>query len=301
MAEESMQEPTVESAPAATEPSTAVSGDTQQVQVETTASASDSQPEAAPDQESEIEDWNGNDVDKLPKPLQARARGMLRYLHKVSQEAAAVKQQAQAYSEITNHPEFQEFLRWQEQRSAAPTSNAAPQVPVDEPLTEDEFLAAQTDPRKFVEVQQKLLMQKAAPVIQELKAVRAELSAMKQDKLREQARQQLDAFATSHKDFWEINPVIMKGALEEIVQKKGGSIEEAYAYAKNVEKQFLEKAKGTLSQQIEAKKKAVTATPSKSLEPEVIYVDNPTEANRVAFENAKLGKRVDVRVKAKKK
>lgn len=298
MADESMQEPTLESAPAAQEPSSAVVGETnEQVQAQTTAPATDSQPAAAPTETPEIEDWNGNDVEKLPKPLQERARGMLRYLHKVTQEAASVKQAAQAYQELTSHPEFQEFIQWKESRLNNPTPSA-PQT--NGPLiTEDEFLEAQIDPAKFASVQQKLLMEQAKPFLDRLQQAEQKLAKYEQDKVREKAASQLDAFGKTHPDFWKINPIIMKGALEDIVQKKGGSVEEAYNHAKAIEKQFLDQAQSTLKQQIEAKKKAVTASPSKSMEPEVIEVANKREANRIAFENAKLGKRVDVRVKGK--
>lgn len=299
MADEMTQEPTVESVPAAQEPSIAASGDTQQVQDVTTESAPEVQQEPSPSDEPQIEEWNGNDVDKLPKPLQARARGMLQYLHKVSQEAASVKQHAQAYQEIVNHPEFQEFIQWKESRlnNNAPQTQQVPQQ--FEPLTEDEFLAAQTDPAKFVSVQEKLLMQKAQPFIQELQSMKQELAKYRQEKVQEEAKRHLDAFASKHPDFWEINPTIMKAVLQDVVQKNGGSIEDAYNTAKSLEKQYLEKANGTIKQQVEAKKKAVSASPSKSVEPEIIYVDNKSDRDRIAYENALLGKRVDVRLKKK--
>lgn len=298
MAEEITQEQTTESVPAAQEPSAAATGDTQQVQEVTTESATEQQPEPSqtPNPEPEIEEWNGNDVDKLPKPLQARAKGMLQYLHKVSQEAAQVKNQAQAYQEITNHPEFQEFIQWKEQRlnnTAAPTN----QPISSQPLTEDEFLAAQVDPNKFVEVQERLLMQKAQPFLNELQAVKQELATMKQEKIQAQAKDKLEAFGKANPKFWEINPVIMKAVLEDVVQKKGGTLEDALKVAESLEKQYYEKANGQIKQQVEAKKAAVSASPSKSMEPEVIYVNNKQDRDRIAFENAKLGKRVDVRLK----
>lgn len=296
MAEQPMQEPTPESAPAPQETSGAVEGETQQVQADpSTAPVAEGQ-QATANQENfdQIEDWNGNDVEKLPKPLQARARGMLRYLHEKSQEAAQVKHLAQAYQEMVNHPEFQEFIQWKEQRTSTPQQQEEVQV---EPLSEDDFLAAQTDPNKFVEVQQRLLMQQAAPVLNELKTVKEALAKMQQEKAQEQAARQLDGFASQHPDFWNINPTIMKAVLEEVVQKKGGSVEDAYNQAKSLEKQYLEQAKSVIKQQVDEKKKAVTATPSKSVEPNVIYVKDEREATRVAYENAKLGKRVDVRVK----
>lgn len=296
MADEMTNEQTTESVPAAQESSVAstVGETTQQVQTDTTASET-AQPVSATPETPEIEEWNGNDVDTLPKPLQARARGMLRHLHKVTQEAAAVKQTAQAYQELVAHPEFQEFIKWKEERLNSP---AQQQIP-DEPLTEDEFLAAQIDPVKFASVQQKLLMQQAKPFLNELQHLKGQVAEMRQEKVRDQAVRQLDAFVQSHPDFMEINPVIMKATLEDVVQKRGGSIEDAYNQAKSLEKQYLERAHGTIKQQVEAKKKAVTAAPSKSMEPEIIYVSNRHEANKIAFENAKLGKRVDVRVKSK--
>ena len=293
MAEEMKQEPTAESVPVAQEPSAAVVGESQQVQADqSTAPVSDSQPETAPEAAPDLEEWTGNDVEKLPKPLQARAKGILRYLHEKSQEAAQVKHLANAYQEMVNHPEFQEFIQWKDNRNNAPQQQEEVET-----LSEDDFLAAQTDPNKFVEVQQKLLMQQAAPVLNELKQLKQELTAMKREKSQEQASRQLDAFASQHPDFWKINPTIMKAVLEEVVQKKGGSVEDAYNQAKAVERQYLDQAKVTLHKQVEEKRKAVTAAPSKSIEPEVIYVKDSREATRVAFENAKLGKRVDVRVK----
>jgi len=298
MADDMTQEPTVESAPVAnTEPSAAV-GENQQVQADqSTAPVSDGQPETANQEnlEQTLEDWNGNDVEKLPKPLQARAKGILRYLHQKSQEVASVKHLAQAYQEMTSHPEFQEYLQWKDQRANAPQQ--APQQEAFETLSEDDFLAAQTDPNKFVEVQQKLLMQQAAPVLQKLQTLESKIAHYEQKERQAEASRKLDTFASQHPDFWKINPTVMKSALEEVIQKKKGTIDEAYNYAKSIEKQYVEKAKSELKQQVDEKKNAVTAPPSKSLEPNVIYVKDSREATRVAFENAQLGKRVDVRVK----
>lgn len=294
MADEMTQEQTSESAsgtaPVASDAS--VEGNSQQVQNDqTTASASETQPEAASTETEELAEWNGNNVEELPKPLQSRARAMLRHLHRVSQEAAAVKHQAQAYNELVNNPEFKEFSQWKQTRF----QNPSPVQPVEQ-LSEDDFLAAQTDPNKFVEVQSKLLMQQAQPFLQRMQALEQRLSKYDAERAKGQARQELDSFAEVHPDFWDINPVIMKATLEEVVNQ-GGSIDEAYNKAKSIEKQYLDKAHSTIKQKVEEKKKAVTAAPSKSMEPEIIYVANRREAARIAGENALLGKRVDVRVK----
>lgn len=295
MADNTTQEPTLESVPAAQEPSSAVQGENQQVQADqSTAPVANEQPATAPDNaQPEIEDWNGNDVETLPKPLQARARGMLRYLHQKSQEAAQVQHLAQAYQELTSHPEFQEFMNWKEQRLNTPQ----PEELVAEPLSEDDFLAAQTDPSKFVEVQEKLLMQKAAPFLKKVEALENKIAQYEQKERHAEAARQLDGFATQHPDFWKINPVVMKACLDEVMVKNHGTIEEAYNQAKTLEKQYLDQAKVTINKKVEEKKKAVTATPSKSLDPGIVYVSSEREANKVAAENALLGKRVDVRVK----
>lgn len=294
MAEDMTQEPTSESVPVAQEPSDAVVGEPQQVQADqSTAPVSGEQQETANQTEPEIEDWNGNDVEKLPKPLQARARGMLRYLHEKSQEAAQVKHLAQAHQELMNHPEFKEFIEWKEAKLNAPQQ---PAMEV-EPITDDDFLAAQTDPNKFMEVQKRIMMQEAAPLLNELKELREYVETDRREKAETKASQQLDAFASQHPDFWKKDPVLMKAALTEIVGKRKGTVEDAYNYVLNVEKQLQERAKADIKKQVDEKKKAVTAAPSKSMDPEIIYVKDSREATRVAFENAKLGKRVDVRVK----
>jgi len=288
-------QPTAEPTQAAPETSAAAEGESQQgTDVQSTEPTSETQPEASPDAP-EVEEWNGNDVEKLPKPLQARAKGMLRYLQKVSQEAAAVKQSAQAYQELTNHPEFHEFIKWKEERLNSPSQEVA-QTTNELPISEDDFLAAQVDPQKFVEVQQRLLMQQAQPFLQKLQGIEQKIQTYEKQVQREQAERTIDGFAKQHPDFWEIHPVIMKSALQE-VQKTGGTIEQAYQQAKTLEKQYFEKAQGKIKSKVEEKKKAVSAAPSKSMEPEIVYVSNRQEANRVAFENARLGKRVDVRVK----
>jgi hypothetical protein len=288
-------QPTTEPVQAAPETSAAVEGENQQgTDVQSTESPSETQPETSPDAP-EVEEWNGNDVEKLPKPLQARAKGMLRYLQKVSQEAAAVKQQAQAYQELNKNPEFQEFIKWKEERLNSP-SQSVEQSSDELPISEDDFLAAQVDPKKFVEVQQRLAAKQSQPILQKLQGIENKIQTYEKQVQREQAERSIDAFAKQHPDFWDIHPVIMKATLQEVTQA-GGTIEQAYQQAKTLEKQYFEKAQGKIKSKVEEKKKAVSAAPSKSMDPEVVYVSNRQEANRIAFENARLGKRVDVRVK----
>ena len=131
----------------------------------------------------------------------------------------------------------------------------------------------------------------AQQAIQKINNLERELAVSKHER-------EIDAFATKHPDFWEIDPRIMKTALTET---KGQGLESAYNTAKQLEKQYLEKAQNSIQKKVAEKKQASSASPSRSVEPKVIYVENESEATRVAYENAVLGKRVDVRVKKNKK
>jgi hypothetical protein len=237
--------------------------------------------------------WDGN-VDALPKHLQARGKGMLQYLHKVTQEASQVKKDAENYQAIVNHPEFKQFLDWQrQQKSAPPQQQTNPESQAE--LTEEELLLAQSDPKRFSNLLNSHVAKQFNPILQQgmekIAALEKELSFIKQEK-------NIDAFASEHPDFYKIDPLIMKTAIRET---KGQSIQEAYNLAKKLESQYLDKATTSISKKVAEKKKAVSASPSKSVTPQVVYVENETDAMKVAYENAVLGKRVDVRVKKKSK
>jgi uncharacterized protein YicC (UPF0701 family) len=272
---ENQQPQTVESTPAPAE----------QIEGATPAGKEDEIPEDF--------EWDGN-VDALPKQLQSRGKGMLQYLHKVTQEASQVKRDAEGFQAIVNHPEFKQFLEWQKQQSNAPVQPSYNQAPASE-LTEEELLLAQSDPKKFKSLLDGHVSSHLRPVIEQglskITAMERELHFMKQEK-------NIDAFAGQHPDFYKINPVIMKAAIRET---RGQSLQAAYDLAKKLESHYLDKANTSISQKVAEKKKAVSASPSGSITPKVVYVDSEADANRVAYENAVLGKRVDVRVKKKSK
>ena len=295
MAEQEMQMTNVESVEAtAPQPSTIETGENQQsTSIEPTAPASE-QPEAAtetpntpPDAKSDV--WNGN-VEELPANMQERGKSMLRYMHKVTQEAAQVKQQAQAYNELINSPAFQEYV----QRQQNPGQQQVQQLPVSEEDIRDAVLEA--DPKKLNDVLSRYVANTVNPI-----ATQA-LNRIQQLEHRltvSQHEREIDAFAQQHPDFYEIPQEIMRSAFSSIGPT--GTIVDAYNKAKDIEKQLYLKATKTINKQVEEKKQAVTASPSTSVNPNVIYADNQAEANRIAYENAVLGKRVDVRVKPKKK
>ena len=88
----------------------------------------------------------------------------------------------------------------------------------------------------------------------------------------------------------------MKSAIQDLVVKQGKSLDDAYNYAKDIEKQYLNKAQSSLQEEIAKKKKAISNTPSKNANPSVTHVKGSKEdAMRAAFENAALGKKVEVR------
>lgn len=252
------------------------------------------EPASAPEADKKDEPfvWDGG-VDNLPKELQGRGKGMLDHMHKVTQEAAQVKREADAYTELTNHPEFQDFLKWQENKK----DSLPPAGPPSPELTEEDLLAAQTDPQAFSSLLNKGINSAIQPLAEQ---VMKELKQLKYDNALGKRERELESFGQTHKDFWDIDTRIMKAVIEDVVVKNNGTLEDAYKQAKLLDKQYLEKAQSNLNDKIKTKKAAVTASPSKPGEPEIIYVDNSKEATRVAFENAQAGKRVDVRVRRKK-
>ena len=293
--EELTNEPqSVQPEAASTEPATDVeTGETQQgTSVENTAVQADQTTQPTKSDVPEDFEWDG-DVNKLPAPLQSQAKGMLRHMHKVTQEASQVKRDAENYQQIVNHPEFKQFLEWQKQQSnPAEATQQQPTKGAD--LTEEDLLLAQSDPKKFQSLLQNHVSSAMQPIIQQgmqrIQQLEREISLAKQEK-------SVDAFAAQNPDFYKINPVIMKAAIRET---GGKSLQDAYDLAKKLEAQYLDKATTSINQKVAEKKKAVSASPSRSVTPQVVYVDSEADAMRVAYENATLGKRVDVRVKKKK-
>lgn len=248
---------------------------------------------APPEKKDEPFVWDGG-VENLPDELKSRGDGMLKHMHKVTQEAAQTKRDADAkYNELVEHPEFKEFLKWQETKQAGlpPAGQGSPTI------SEEELLAAQTDPQHFSDLLNKGINAAVQPLAQE---AMKQISQLKYEMELGKREREIESFSQTHKDFWDIDTRIMKAVIEDVVVKNKGSLEDAYQQAKLLDKQYLEKAQSNLNQQIKDKKSAVTASPSKPGEPDVIYADNAKDATRIAYENAALGKRVDVRVRKKK-
>ena len=229
---------------------------------------------------------------KLSADMTEKEKSAVRKMHEATQEATRYKKEADAFQQLLNHPEFNEFLQWRQQKQNAPAQppQEIPQVA----LTDEEFLAAQSDPKKFEGVLNSRLQAMLKPIaqqaIQKINNLERELAVSKNER-------EIDAFATQHPDFWEIDPRIMKAALNET---RGQGLPAAYNIAKQLEKQYVEKAQSSIQKKVAEKKQASSASPSRSVEPKVIYASNESEANRISFELAMQGKRADVRVQKKK-
>lgn len=289
------EEMTSESQPVQTETSTEVSGESQEAQsVESTEVEAQAAPQPGESGTHDTQQEGNESVDQqMPANASDREKAALRKMHEATQEASRYKKDAEAFQQLINHPEFSEFLQWQKQKKESP-SQPPTELPQME-LSEEEFLAAQADPKKFEGLLNSRLQAMLNPIaqqaIQKISNLERELMVSKQER-------EIDAFAASHPDFWDIDPRIMKAA---ITENQGKGLEAAYATAKQLEKQYLEKAQSSIQKKVAEKKQASSASPSRSVEPKVIYVESESEANRVAYENAVLGKRVDVRVKKNKK
>lgn len=227
----------------------------------------------------------------MPADVTDREKSAIRKMHEATQETAKYKKEADAFQELLNHPEFNEFLQWQKTKKQESTQpQQAPQVE----LTEDDLLAAQADPTKFNELISKQINSVLNPVIQQ---AMKKINSVERDNMVSKQEREIDAFASQHSDFWDIDQRIMKAAINET---RGQGLDAAYKMAKQLEKQYIDKANVSIQKKVKEKKNASSASPSKAIDPKIIYANNDSEANKIAFDNAKLGKRVDVRVKKQK-
>jgi hypothetical protein len=266
------------------------------------ASATDSSGSSASGQVADTQDvaddfeWNGSNVEDLPKPLQNRARGMLRYFHKTTQDIADAKRKAEAFDRIQGDPRFKTFIDSQQQSQPA---NTQPPIATPEALplslTQEDVLQLQSGDPQAV---QSVLWKAGAPLVQELQNLRTELLAEKNSRRVDSMEREIDAFASVHPDFWDVDQRVMKAAMSETV-KGGGTIAQAYQLAKEIEKGYVDRVKKTIRAEVDNKKKATVASPSRSAEINVVEVDNEQDAKRVAAEAAWDNKRVEVRVRKK--
>lgn len=283
---ENTEQPQTSASPDANQAAPAATGEIQQAEATTSTSAPADGQDAAAQEVADDFEWNGSDVESLPKPLQARAKGMLRYFHKVTQEAAEARRKAEAYDKLAGDPRIQKFLEAPEEAYAPP---ATPESLPGE-LTQDDVLNLQSGDPQAV---QSVLYKMGQPLVAQINQLRQELQVSKIER-------DIDAFASARPDFWDIDPRVMKASMQEVA-KQGGSVEDAYNLAKDIEKQYFERANKVYKAKVEEKKKAVTASPSSPMNPTVIEVEDAQEAKRVAAEMAFEGKRVEVVVRKKGK
>jgi hypothetical protein len=272
-----------------------VSGESQEAQnVESTGQEQTTPVPSESDTHDTQEKGNEGVEESLSADMTEKERSAVRKMHEATQQAAQYKKEADAFQQLLHHPEFNEFLQWRQQKQNPASAQPPAEIPQVQ-LSDEEFLEAQSNPKKFEGLLNSRLQAMLNPIaqqaIQKINNLERELAVSKHER-------EIDAFATKHPDFWEIDPRIMKTALTET---KGQGLESAYNTAKQLEKQYLEKAQNSIQKKVAEKKQASSASPSRSVEPKVIYVENESEATRVAYENAVLGKRVDVRVKKNKK
>jgi hypothetical protein len=274
---------------------TEVSGENTTQPVESTDVAAQAAPQSGESDTQDTQEQGIEGVDqKMPADADDREKAAIRKMHEATQEAARYRKEAEAFQQLLHHPEFNEFLQWQKQRKENPQGSQPPAQMPEVKLTEDEFLAAQADPAKFEGLLNSRLQSMLNPIahqaLQKINNLERELAVSKHER-------EIDAFATKHPDFWDIDQRIMKAAINET---RGQGLDAAYKVAKQLEKQYLDKAQSSIQKKVAEKKQASSASPSRSVEPKVIEVESESEANRIAYEHALLGKRVDVRVKKNK-
>lgn len=260
---------------------------------QTQASGQNGAPASTPTPTAELPDdyvWEG-DPDNLPKPLQTRAKGVLRYLTKQSQTLAEEKKLAEEYRTLKNDPTFNQFMQ-AKQAGTAPQAPAQPQAPL---YTKEELEEAQINPEKLGTLIERITESRLQQAAQKVEGMLSGIQA-KQNFV--DRKQEIQDFAELNPDFWTLHDRgLIKPYLREIVDTGKGSLQDAYNEAKRVADLFRQEALQQSQARVQQKKAAFSSTPSPSSEPEIIWANSKQEATQIAFDNAVLGKKVQVKVK----
>lgn len=295
MADENLgsQTQTLEPAPAPTQESNAPATPSGNVEQKVESTAQPTAPNGtaqAPVTPAEKPEWDGNleSLKDLGKDEVERAKGMRRYLTKKTQEISEAQKKAQEYDKLLSDPRIQQALNGQASQPVAPQQA--------QPLwSENEWAEAQVNPAKMSELVERSVQARVnqvaaqyAPLIEQLQNKQTFV----------EKSQEIDEFARVHPDVWDLYEAgIMKPLVREIVDSGQGTFAEAYEKAKSIEAFYKRQATQEAQGRIQEKKAAVTATPSPTNEPSVIWANDREEAKKLAFENAILGKKVTVKTR----
>jgi len=246
------------------------------------------QPEPVKTEVPEDYEWEG-DPNTLEKPLQNRAKGVLRYLTKQSQALAEEKKLAEEYRKVQSDPLYQQYLQYKERGTV--------QQPVQPSalFTVSELEEAQVNPGKLGELMERAVNSRISQAEQQ---VVGKLEALQSKQTFIDKQQELQDFAELHPDFWDLHQKgLIKPYIREIVDTGQGTLQDAYNKAKEVREQFRKEALMETQGRVNQKKAAFTSAPTPSNEPDIIWANDKNEATKIAFENALLGKKVQVKVK----
>lgn len=227
--------------------------------------------------------WNG-DVNSLPEILKEYGKGVQRVYTKSRQELADTKKELETFRSQMGSDEFKQFQAYKLQQQQLAHQ------PAQDWLTEQEWQEAQIDPRRWQSiidrrVQQKMqeLEQAYAPLIQEVQ----------QKQSVAEAERTINDFAEVHPDFWTLYDAgILKPIIRDVVELGGGTLDQAYAKAKEIQSYFDQQSTMKSQARVQEKKSAVSLSPSSVSEPEIVYAKDKDDAFRQAFENAWNQKRV---------
>ena len=229
---------------------------------------------------------------------------------KVSKKYETEVQKARALERLVDNPAFQRwYLEQQKGPSAAPAPAGAPKPAVsNEEWAAAYEKAAQGDLNPLNSLQEKqldsLVMQKYAPVIQQVQAKTKEL----------ELTMEMDALFKAHPDAEELDsirvnpedpksPSLLEMALHYVSDKGGKPFEEAYNAARQMADQMNASAKSAAMGMVKGKKEAVTETPEHNQvrEEDVVYVDTPGEALRQQLQASLKGQNITYRVRSRGK
>jgi hypothetical protein len=204
-------------------------------------------------------------------------------LSKTRQDLEAHKFKVEAYDKFMQ-TEYNDYVAWRQSLVA--------NQPV---LTESDIEAMQTDPSQIPSVVEKLVAAKVKPLEEQMARTAQQveyketLAAKKEEILQ---------VAEMYPEFWDLyDNGILKPIIKDIVDSGKGTLIDAINKAKEIEKVFLERAQKQVQGRVQEKKNGSIAAPTPTGSIETVWVKSKQEAARIAFENAVLGKRVNVKVK----
>lgn len=261
-------------------------------EVQTKAAAAPAAKDTKADAKASKSSWDGN-VESLPEELREHAKAVQRYTTRIAQEAADARKKAEEYEKRFPQDKVTQYERWVQEQSR-PKPGEAPRI------TQEEWEDALLDPTggKVNEIIDRQI---------QFKVEAARKAYMSEATKYEREQQERKALEDRVLEFSQLNPDFEKLAKAGIMMPmlrdeldRGGSLETAYARAKDLVESLKGQRDLELKELAEKKKSASTIDKSNGHDETVKWVDNQDEALEASIEAAIAKRPVKVKVRPRK-